>query len=211
MSAYQKHKWRRVLNEYKFYKEEILLIKNLNRSTSPEFKEYCESFLEKNNLSLKELTDQSEQNQQEQEELKPQELGTPEECPKLSPEEVEIHNQFSKLFKKIAIKIHPDKIDVMKHSYNERRKMETDFKTANKALEDKEYLILIDIAEQLNVPLPKNYDQQSRWMKRKIKEIEQDLSTERQTYNYIFSEKETEQEKDEVVKAFLRQMFGINI
>ena len=46
-----------------------------------------------------------------------------------------------RLFKNIALKIHPDKIDLYKHDYKQRRQMEDDFKNANQALKDRDYFM----------------------------------------------------------------------
>ena len=129
----------------------------------------------------------------------------------MTEDEIAIHNLFSKLFKSIAMKIHPDKIDPLKHDYKQRRSMEEDFKLANTALKEKNYFILIDIAERLDIPLPKNYDQQTRWMKSKLNDITQQIDNEKRTYNYIFSEAETEEQKDNVIRQFVQQLFSINL
>ena len=47
MGVYQKLKWKKTLNEYKFLKEELSLTKSMNRETAPDFQEYYESFLKK--------------------------------------------------------------------------------------------------------------------------------------------------------------------
>ena len=58
---------------------------------------------------------------------------------------------------------------------------------------------------------PKNYDQQTRWMKKEIETIEGAIHREKQTYNYLFSEAETEEQKQELIKKFIYQVFRINI
>ena len=45
MGAYQKLKWKRTLNEYKFIKEEYDLVKTLARESAADFQEYYESFM----------------------------------------------------------------------------------------------------------------------------------------------------------------------
>jgi hypothetical protein len=46
-------------------------------------------------------------------------------------------------------------------------------------------------------------------MKARIKQIDQEIQAQKHTYNYVFSECETEDEKVKVVKNFLRQIFKI--
>ena len=118
---------------------------------------------------------------------------------------------FSKLFKKIALKVHPDKLDPLKQSYNERRQMEEDFRNANKALENKEYFILIEIAERLDIALPPNYTQQIRWMNEQLDLVNRELMKQKSTYSYLFAEKNTKQEKDLLMRQFVKQLFDLNL
>ena len=57
--------------------------------------------------------------------------------------------------------------------------------------------------------VPKNFKQQTRWMKARIRQIDQEINSKKNTYNYVFSECETEEEKNKVVKNFLTQIFQI--
>ena len=231
MSAYQKLKWRKTLNEFKFLKEEYEIIRNLSRAVASEFQEHYEQFLGNHDIDHGELNKKHEERIKEAYNIKEeQEIGevpaiepgsehlmiceTPVDKPEdvqLTEDEIIIHNLFSKLFKNIAMKVHPDKIDPHKYNFEERRRMSENFKKANKALEEKNYFILIDIAEKLDISLPKNYDQQTRWMKSQLKEMAQKVTKEKLTYNYLFSEKETKEEKDNLMKQFIQQLFGIQV
>ena len=74
-----------------------------------------------------------------------------------------------------------------------------------------DYFILLEIAERLDIPLPKNYDQQTRWMKVQLKELTAKVHQEKNTYNQLFAEAETKEEKDRVIKQFVKQLFGIDL
>jgi len=125
----------------------------------------------------------------------------------LNADETAVIESFSKLFKQIAIKVHPDKIpsDISKE---EREKMIEMFTDANKAFEDKKYHILLDIAEKLNISAPRNYSQQIRWMKREIKKVEELTRRSKNTFNYSFSEDDTDAQRDQVIRKFLFRLFG---
>ena len=129
----------------------------------------------------------------------------------LSEDDIVLHGIFSKLFKKIALKVHPDKLDPLKQSYHERRQMEEDFRNANKALEKKEYFILIEIAERLDIALPTNYTQQIRWMNEQLDLVNRELMKQKSTYSYLFAEKNTKQEKDLLMRQFVKQLFDLNL
>jgi hypothetical protein len=89
--------------------------------------------------------------------------------------------------------------------------MEEDFRTANKALDNKEYFILIDIAEKLDIALPTNYNQQIRWMSDRLDKINRELMKQKSTYSYMFSEKQTKEEKDLLMRQFVKQLFNFDV
>jgi len=230
MSAYHRLKWKKTLNEYKFLKQELQFIKSIASEAGPNFQQHYENFLSERDIDLTELNNDHHEQIKEaygideeisgevpQIECNSTELVTHNHQVEktnevqLSEDDIEIHNLFSKVFKNIALKIHPDKIDLYKHDYKQRRQMEDDFKNANQALKDRDYFILIEIAEKLDIPLPRNYNQQTRWMKDKLKAISTQIDNEKKTYNYIFSEADTDAEKDAVISQFVRQLFGLNL
>ena len=84
------------------------------------------------------------------------------------------------------------------------------FTKAKTALEDRKYFILIDYAERLNIPTPKNYKQQIRWMKIELDSVRSSTAAITRTYNYSFAEAETEEQKDNLVRKFMTQVFGFD-
>ena len=65
-----------------------------------------------------------------------------------------------------------------------------------------------ELNNHLKLP-PKNYDQQTRWMKRQVRELKTEVQTMRSTYNYVFSQAETDEQKDTIVRQFVQQLFGL--
>lgn len=219
------------MNDCKHAKQELDLVVSLNREVAPSFQEYYETFLTQNGLDLNELNHQHAEKIREAYDVPeateidssvPVEAGpaslivdvekrdkTEEE--QLTEDDIVLHGIFTKLFKKIAVKVHPDKIDPLKHSYHERRQMEQDFRDANKALENKEYFILIEIAESLDIALPNNYTQQIRWMNQQLDTVNRELMKQKATYSYLFAEKQTKEEKDLLMHQFIKQLFGLTL
>ena len=64
-------------------------------------------------------------------------------------------------------------------------------------------------AEKNNVTVPKNYKQQTRWMKREVTKLEGKVHHEKKTYNYLFAEAETDEERDQIIRQFLKQLFDL--
>jgi len=231
MSRYQRLRWKRLLNDCKHAQQELEFVTAINKEAAPLFQEYYENFLHSHQIDLQQLNQENSERIQEaydipeitEIEYDPSVQSdsaaliagiesrdqTPEE--KLSEEDIALQNAFSKLFKKIALKVHPDKIDPLKHSYLERRQMEKDFREANKALENKEYFTLIDIAERLDISLPTNYTQQIRWMNNQLEATTGHIMNQKKTYSFLFSEIDTETEKDVLMRQFVQQLFGLNL
>jgi|TARA_R100001163_G_C5001808_1_gene150686 hypothetical protein len=231
MSAYQRLRWKRVLNDCKHATEELELVQGLNREAAPMFQEYYEAFLAEHEIDLDELNRQHADRIREAYDIPesteidgsvPLEIDDSSlivdvekrdktEQEQLSEDDIVLHGIFAKLFKKIALKVHPDKLDPLKHSYNERRQMEQDFRDANRALDNKEYFVLIEIAERLDIALPTNYTQQIRWMNQQLDTVNRELMRQKLTYSYLFAEKQTKQEKDLLIRQFVQQLFGLNL
>jgi hypothetical protein len=93
----------------------------------------------------------------------------------------------------------------------EKKEYEIMFTKAKTALEESQYFLLIDYAEKLKVPLPKNYRQQLKWMKREIDVLQNLITTQMQSYNYMFAERDDIVDKDNLVKQFIFQLFGERI
>lgn len=236
MSLTQKLKWKRSLSHLRFCHEESSLVKEISKGAGMEFQEYYEVFCANNDIDIPKS---NEENRERIDELygkkhprgthkdeadidKPEATAivihdgdtsaTPaqEKDYQMTRDELEVHNAFSKLFKRIATVIHPDKID--KNLPEEQiADMVHMFQNANRAMDERKYFVLLDIAEKLNITTPKNYSQQTRWMKREVSLIEQSISKEKTTYNYIFSEAESDEARDAIIKKFLFQLFRIQL
>ncbi len=63
-----------------------------------------------------------------------------------------------------------------------------------------------EMAEKYQVKLPKNYKQQIRWMKKQIHNIKAQVEKEKKTYNYMFSECETEADRVRLIGSFINQI-----
>ena len=234
MSLYKKLKWKKAVNEFKFVTEELKLIKSISRSAGADFQEYYEKYLESKALDLHQLNKENKKRIKSQQRPSADE-GTPAPSRELSTctdlvvyksiyseeqveqeeadytisqDDIELHEAFVKLFKKIAMEIHPDKLNVYDYDFIQRQDRSRDFKDANSALSEKQYFTLIEIAEKYEIAIPRNYGQQSRWMKREIKKLKHLINQEKQTYNYIFSEAETDEERTKIIQDFTQQMFG---
>ena len=231
MSISKKLKWRRAINELKFLYEELELVNQTCKEASRDFefyyREYCArpevgidigELERQNNERLMEIYGAKEEIETEPEEEVDAVLGAlmavdiPDKD-KISPdpitaEDKEIHEIFNKLFKKIAIALHPDKVSSLDISPFLAMEMIESFKIAKKAYEERRYFVLIEIAEQYGIYPPDNYSRQSKWFRRESERVEGLIRNQKNTYNYIFSEC-PDWQKDELIRRFLNRLFGI--
>ena len=235
MAASSKLKWKRILNQLRFYSIELDTVKEIIQDSSTDFQAYYESFCARQDIDINELNNRHrerlqelygkpEANDSDENEPDVDNLGKtsiivhessspappPTEPYQMTQDEKEMHEAFSKLFKKIALALHPDRVD--KNLPTEMRKdMINRFQKANGAMEQKKYFILLDIADELNITTPRNYKQQNRWMKREISRIEQLIHKQKSTYNYKFADAETDDARDILIRQFLYQLFGFQL
>ena len=227
----------KLLDEYKFVYKQAGYIKDIATDSAEDFQSYYEEYCRRKNVDVADLeqknkekldkiygrneTQQSTDEQMpkdpagpgdivlfdgEEQELTEEEQKTVEE----SKDDRELTEIFSKLFKKIATIIHPDKLENSdEFSKREKKKLSEMFKKASTALEDRNYFILLDIAEELEIDPPKNYEQQARWIKKELLREKENLAAKKMSYNYMFSEMETDEQRDLLMRKFLNQLFGI--
>jgi hypothetical protein len=221
-------KWKRALNEIKFKHEELELVKEICDGHGVDFQMFMERYCAENNIDLKGLNHKrnsniAKQKAQEKEikeiEQQPEpgmvrmENPTIENAPEVreidieSNDKDEMHKTFKELFKKLALNLHPDRAGAL--TAEEREVRLSMFKDAKQALDNGDYFLLLEMSERFNIRIPKNFKQQTRWMKARIKQLDQEINNQKHTYNYVFSEAETESEKAQIVKNFLSQIFQI--
>ena len=231
MGARDKLRWRRLLNELKFLHEEQELIQDMCKEAGSLFQLHYEEFCAENNVNLRELNQRHSQHIQkiynekkkENPEVFPLLGGLPvlherakaarEEADspyQMTKDEMEMHESFRKIFHKLALLLHPDKLppDLSRPERHEKLNL---FKKAKNAFEGRQYFILLELASDYNIKLPRNYKQQTQWMKRETERLTTEIETEKKTYNYRFAECDDKHQKDQIVRAFMRQLFGIEI
>ena len=231
MSKTNKIKWKRILNDLSYLYEEIELIEDLEKETNKHFESYYRTFAAKNDIDIDKLNNENHEkickmyNVKTQEELPPPPESSESNSIMIGDEVDEpvlfeqhesaafksLHEDFHKLFKKIALRLHPDRIN--NYILNEDAKSEQsfDFSKAKSCLDKKRYFHLVRIAQKYDIMLPENYALQLKWFRKEKEKITKEIAHKKTTYNYKFSECENEEEKDRLITQFIFQVFRINV
>jgi len=230
MPLNSKTKWKRIINEISFLYDELDLINELTKGAGLEFESYYRTFCAKKEIDRNQLNQENKERIKDlygkDPEILPQELSaleysgstdlvvsehetTDEEQEAFEELEIfkELHNEFHKLFKKLALKLHPDRIENYTSDNDYKQKLAWDFSKAKSAIEKKKYFELIQLAKKYNVLVPENYAAQLKWFKKERDQIVGDIRQIKSTYNYKFVECESDEEKDALMKSFIAQVF----
>lgn len=223
-------RWKRTLNELKFKHSELEFIEDINSTHAQEFQMYLEDFCEQREIDLVDLNRnllaaQTIKIVEREEKELPQlpEGGIAEDgaliirhrAPdsaaddELEKDSRELSDAFAKLFKQIALYLHPDRSQGL--TPEEKAERLELFKEAQAALKEERYYFLLELSERFGVRTPKNYKQQARWMKIKVQELDFKIDQEKTTYNYKYAECDTEEEKNQLIKNFIYQVFQVHI
>jgi hypothetical protein len=199
MKALDIVKWNRALNEIRYKHNELEIIKELSGKYSSLFDQEVKKYCKKYDIDMESL------GQQTAKKVTQQEASVAVEVEKnKNKDDEETKEIFRKMFKKLAMHLHPDRHYGLSEEEKEYR-LEL-FKEARAAYNEERYFVLLDLFEKYKVGLPKNYKQQTRWMLKKIEELDTDIENYKNSFTYLYSECETEDEKEKVVAMFVFQI-----
>tara|TARA_R110000737_G_scaffold106661_1_gene139452 strand:+ start:554 stop:1264 length:711 start_codon:yes stop_codon:yes gene_type:complete len=232
MMNIQKIKWKRLLNELEYLHEEMSFATDISKDGAIEFDQHYRSFCVKNEIDLEKL---SEDNKDRLDKLygKGEYASPTAEVPEIEysgstaitvtptteePPEIpeiedtpgmfkKLHDDFHKVFKKLALKLHPDKIDNHILSDEEKRSLAFDFARVKNSFEKKKYFQLIKLSKKYGVFVPDNYTLQVKWFRRERDRLRKEVEALKTTYNYTFTECETDEQRDTLIKQFIWHLF----
>lgn len=111
--------------------------------------------------------------------------------------------EHKKLFKKIALLCHPDKLKWERPS-TKRKRMKL-FEKARKAITEDNYHSLTEIANELDIPIPTPTESQIKSLKSTILKIESDLKSKKSSFPWVWYHEEDPKKKEKIVETYVKQ------
>jgi len=232
MSVSKKLKWKRSLSRLRFCYDELEYTTEVAKAAAADFEAFYRKFCAEKDINISKLDNHNKERLNklygrneiaDNNTTQQSNVDSPDDTTivihdnrtlddngdyEMTADDIAMHDAFSKLFKQIALRLHPDRID--KSLPDDEIKMRVNmFQKANRAFEDKKYYLLLDLADKYNITTPKNYEQQTRWMKRECARVVEVVDKEKNTYNYGFAEAQTDEEKEALIKKFIFQLFRV--
>ena len=195
----QKLKFKKLLNEYKSHKFELQMIREILKDGHLEFEVFYRKWCAENDVDLDKL---NQQNQSKVEMIfEKQEKG----LVKLEEEKENKTDKHKKVYREIARKIHPDKLETSDPRFWEYTNA---FKTVNQAMEKEKWGDLFEVVEKYDIWLTE-YDEACSDIQQSIDNTKQLIETEKKSYSWALHEcGKDEQCKEKVVRSFLLHLFG---
>ena len=122
-------------------------------------------------------------------------------------EALSVDPEVKKLFRRIALKIHPDKLETLDEGFEKNRKNEL-YSRAIKAMEENDLIVLADIALEIDIDPPEISEQKLKEAENKIIAIKKELAHIESTivWQWFFCSNKTQ--KDTILKKLFELMYA---
>ena len=198
-----KLKFKKLLNEYRSLYYELEYIQDVVNETHEEFDENLRQFCEKNNIVIEELQSKLKPKEEQttlQQEVVEEESEEPQEQIQEEPE-----FDSKRLFRQVARSFHPDRLEEDDPDRDEKEEL---FKRASKAIDEKNWGELFNIADRHDLDLG-NYSEVNKSLSLDNKRMREKIESEKRKYSWILHECEENQNcRDNVAKMFLKHVYG---
>ena len=195
----KKLKFKKLLNEYKSYKFELEMIREILKDAHIEFEVFYRRWCAENDVDLPELNKQNQKKVQIIFEEQAEGLAIIESC------EEKRKDKHKKVYREIARKIHPDKLETSDPRFWEYTNA---FKDVNRAIEKENWGDLFEVVDRYDIWLTE-YDEACEDIQNSIEETKKLIDNEKKSYSWALHMcEESDTCKERVVKNFLHQLFG---
>ena len=199
-----KLKFKKLLNEYRSLYYELEYVQDVVNETHEEFDENLRQYCEKNEIVIEELQNKLKPKEQTETNLQ-QEVIEEEIVEEEAKEDEEPEFDSKRLFRQVARSFHPDRL---KEDDPERDEKEELFKIASKAIDERNWGELFNIADRHDLDLG-DYVEVNKSLSLDIKRMREKVKDEKRKYSWILHECEDSQIcRDNVAKMFLKHVYG---
>ena len=144
---------------------------------------------------------QNEERRQKETKQQPEQEPEQDEDLKLEATKSEIPIEIKKLYRKIALKTHPDKL--------EDDTLSEIFTQATVAIEEANWMLLVELAGELKLDLDFLSDETCELVEKSIQENEAQIKTIRNSFSFMWANQKTEKDRELFTLLFYKQ-FKIN-
>jgi hypothetical protein len=192
----ERFRFKKLLNEYKSSEYELKMVREILKDAHLEFEVFYRQWCAERDIDLSALNDQNKQKvdvifEQQEHALMP-----------IAPAK-EKKAKHKNVYKSIAKKIHPDKLDTSDSRYWQDY---MDFKDATRAMAEGSWGKLFDIADRHRIHMS-NYDEICKDIGEDLEGVNSLIRSEQATYSWKLYHCKDEACKDELAKSFLQQLF----
>jgi hypothetical protein len=194
----QKLRFKKLLNEYKSLEYEFEMVKEILKEEHLNFEVFYLQWCVVRDIDIKELNKKNHKKVETIFNKKQQEGLVKVDAPKKK------ESKHKDVYRSLAKKIHPDKLDTGDSNY---WRDYMDFKDATSAMSDEKWGKLFEIADRQNIYL-KDYESVCEDIEEDIENLRSAIEKEKCSYSWKLYQCKTEKCKDDLIKAFLFQLFG---
>ena len=198
-----KLKFKKLLNQYRALQYEHEYIKEVLKDAHRDFDDYYRNYCVENDIDIPALEKKNKS--------RIESVFGKNEKPKIKGIEEKIRAKdydYKKMFKQIARKLHPDKLD---QDDPRLKEFEEDFKTAAAGINGGNWGDLFNIAEKYDIDI-EDYEKVNKSLKESTEILNKKIDALKTQYSYMFHECEDDTRcKDNIIKSFIKQVFKINI
>ena len=203
-------KYKKLVKELLYHHSELEFQEAALRDAHADFEEYQHQYAAKNNIDLKQLQNKNAQRvseimpQPKQQEVDEAGLIVTEEKTEEDREQIK---KFSKVYKMIAKKIHPDKFANRLRTEEIEEKEEL-FKRAAEGFESRDWGKMLDVAEQINVK-PSNAEELYPEIRKEITKVKDQIEKNNSMYSWkLYQCEDNEECKDLIMADFFKRLFN---
>lgn len=153
--------------------------------------------------------EEAEQNNNQQEEVIHEEQVKNEDSPETQSAEKSADPEVKKMFKKIALQCHPDKLGELEDGFEKKKKEEL-YNKARQALESNDVVLMADVANELGVEVPEITVDQLKQTEQKIIAIKSELHHIESTLVWHWFFTEDSEKKETMLTRIFELMYAHN-